>query len=58
MSIFISFVIGVIIGYAFRKFENWSNEEDCPRAYMGYNCRGSSCDHSREAWTDITNGKK
>ena len=42
------FLIGVAIGYAWRKLEELDREK-CPREIYGYNCRGEGCDHSKRA---------
>lgn len=37
-------LITVALGLGFHHME----DEDCPRAVMGYNCKGDKCDHSPE----------
>lgn len=32
-------------------------KNDCPREYKGYTCRGTRCDHSRDAWIKATQGE-
>lgn len=47
--VFLAFILGI----AFEKFSRWSLEDNCPRVYLGYNCRGSKCNHSDDAWDAI-----
>lgn len=42
----IMFVCGIAVGYGLTH----TNEDECPREIMGYQCRyGDRCDHSPEA---------
>lgn len=42
----IMFVCGIAVGYGLTH----TNEDECPREIMGYQCRyGDRCDHSLEA---------
>lgn len=41
VAICISVVVGMLIGRFFR------DDENCPRRVLGYDCRGSRCDHRK-----------
>jgi len=53
VRIIIFMVIAFGLGVAFEKFNRWALEDNCPRVYIGYNCRGKSCEHSDEAWDAV-----
>jgi len=47
------FVIGVIVGAVVTASYYQNKQGECPREAMGYNCKGSDCDHSYRAMQEI-----
>lgn len=42
-AVIIAGIAGMVIGYTLRA----TDEEDCPRRVLQYNCRGEGCDHRK-----------
>lgn len=41
----IVFALSLIVGFALGMWARGTQDENCPRAVLGYNCRGNTCDH-------------
>lgn len=47
-------LIGALIGaFITATYYRYIRQDECPRMYIGYNCKGSECDHSYKAMQDV-----
>jgi hypothetical protein len=46
-------IMAFILGMFANSYLRDTFQDDCPRAYLGYNCRGSKCDHSDAEWREV-----